>query len=565
MVVDSCFGSLRGALFSFRKGVWRLVGEPLTVGSDPAQLDQDIWALAEHLLSRAAPQPDGQGESPPSLWEVVSGCSPLRLVAYGSSADRTRHWTEQAIRGTPCWLLDVLAADDGRQQGELIDRLAQLQPDVLLILEGHPASLHPILSAIAATGLAETTGVVYVGNSQGALPVTDALSHGCCAHFILPAAQPDSRSVDSGLEAVRSTLALLWEQKTLGQSQGDDRLGKWADRRTIIALKALSHAVAAYASADRPLLLARLDAESSILISCRDRRMAVTSSPSGLGRNLLLMADRIQPYLDRWLGDGVPATTWFDLCLNRYGESGMAWDSHGPVVWDSAAARALLSLALAEHQAAHPKQLAPMEPQPLRWWEKLNPQMPIRRQCAQVIGTGPIIAALTAERAASLLVDGLQPEGIVSIYRDRSDLWPFLGALEVSQPGSAGLLLDDSLELLTTAIRPFGLPAPGRRALIVLISGHKVNRLVVLSGDYLLIPSTESLSMAVQLLPQAGVDIGAGAGVPLEQSLSGGKLGLIVDCRGRIEPLSRPKRQRQSVQGRGHSLLWSKGRREVGR
>ncbi|MGI6358947.1 MAG: glutamate mutase L [Bacillota bacterium] len=533
-IVDGGNGFLRGILLECQSGVWRLAGEPVTISPSGGAVVQRVAALIARLLTDDLDgQSDGTGRPRFVPLSLISGFRPLRLVAWGRTTDSTRRWAAQAVQGTACWLVDVLAADDGRQQGELISRLVQLQPDVLLLfggLEGGAQGwLHPVLAAISAAGLGAATSVVYVGDSQAATLVANAL-HPKRILYILPNMQQESGY--PRFDAVRTTLASLWEEWTLGQDQAQQLLSQWEGRLILTAPRSLSHSLAAYAGLGEQVLLARLDAASCMIISYRQLRLISTIAPWGLGDSLLLAAGRLPvTRLSRWLDGAVSGSDWFDLCLNRSCGIGAALSPCCLTRWESAVAQEVLYLAAADHQELHPEQFAPPKPPPLRWWEKLNPEPRVARYCDRVIGTGPILAGASAEQAASWLADGLQPHGVVSIYRDRWDVWPLLGVLEAWQPGSIAAVLADSLELLTTIIRPTGLPASGRKALTVRLPGSGEQSHVIRSGERVLLPHTRHRAGVVELRPQPGVDLGAGTGVPVERPLSGGTLGLIVDCR----------------------------------
>jgi hypothetical protein len=170
-----------------------------------------------------------------------------------------------------------------------------------------------------------------------------------------------------------------------------------------------------------------------------------------------------------------------------------------------------------------------------------------------IIGTGSVLANCPEmAQAALLLLDAVQPRGITSLVIDAAQLAAPLGAASLLDPmASADAVdMDALLVQLGTCVSTVGSPPAGEAAVRVVLEysdGHQHTAEVL--------PETiESLPLAVgqrarmTLYPAPGVDIGLGpgerafAGDPVE----GGRLGLIVDARGRPFTLPADPQQRQA-------------------
>jgi hypothetical protein len=169
-----------------------------------------------------------------------------------------------------------------------------------------------------------------------------------------------------------------------------------------------------------------------------------------------------------------------------------------------------------------------------------------------LIGTGSLLAACpTLGEAALLLLDAVQPRGVTSLVLDTAQLAAPLGAASLLDPMAAAdaVDLDALLVQLGTCISTVGTPPPGEPAVRVVLEyadGHQ-HVAEVLPGTIETLPLAVGQHARLMLYPAPGVDIGLGpgerahAGNPVE----GGRLGLIVDARGR--PLALPEDPQQRL------------------
>ncbi|MDQ7029436.1 MAG: glutamate mutase L [Ardenticatenia bacterium] len=173
--------------------------------------------------------------------------------------------------------------------------------------------------------------------------------------------------------------------------------------------------------------------------------------------------------------------------------------------------------------------------------------------CDYVIGAGGVIqGAPEPSQALLLLLDTLQPTGIVHIMRDRLGLVPALGVLSQTEPEAvADLLAQHILESLGTVVVLSGPFQPGKEVLqfrmihpdgatyTVTVEGGRIYR------EYL----APGMRLELELRPARKVDVGLGPGQPVRIHVPGGTVGLVIDARGR--PLTWPEtlvEQRRQVQ-----------------
>jgi len=443
-------------------------------------------------------------------------CEALRLVAIGPEAGLTGWCAEQCVLGTDIVLLDALAADDGRRRVEQAQRLVELRPDIVLFTGGMEggdnAWLAPMLDLLLAVRGRLSPDIVYASNSQ-AVPLVVGLLGGDV--LLLPNAYPEP-DAEQFAPARAAPAALVTARQT----------------EACPPAAFIRHSLECCGETPVPAspgsqLLVHLGGAATLIASRRGGAVSRTTSPFGLGKGLLAAAERLDTErLARLLGRPLDRVEWLDYCGNR---------SLAPTYPPSApelpllrvVAGELLYLTLTDHLLSFP------EERPLltntRWWEKLGPPAPLTVRPAQIVAGGEWFSCLTSTPAQliTILLSGLQPEGISEVYHVAND------QSSVRQsPTSAPAFPSSDGRLLATLVCPFGLPASGRVALAVQ-SRPGQQPLLVRSGEQVTLDLAKGTSQEVELQPAREVDLGAGAGRPIRRTVQGGVLGLVIDCRGR--------------------------------
>ncbi len=157
-----------------------------------------------------------------------------------------------------------------------------------------------------------------------------------------------------------------------------------------------------------------------------------------------------------------------------------------------------------------------------------------------IIGTGGVLrhTARVAE-AALLLLDGLQPTGISSLVIDAAGILGALGGAALMD-GQIAADVADSDGLITQlgyCVSLSGSLPPGQPALqaILEFTDGRQYSARILTGTIERLPLGAGQRATLTLIPAAGVDIGLGPGqrATLDPPIEGGRLGVIIDARGR--------------------------------
>ncbi|MBE0633522.1 glutamate mutase L, partial [Candidatus Bathyarchaeota archaeon] len=167
--------------------------------------------------------------------------------------------------------------------------------------------------------------------------------------------------------------------------------------------------------------------------------------------------------------------------------------------------------------------------------QALEPTLINMMRTQLVIGKGDAFQSQTVEESLMILLDSLQPTGVTELYLDPENMSAPLGNLINHDKKTAlDLFTNRSLDFLGTCIAPSGVLNDGQEALRVEITkpgGEKASHSFNY-GELTLIPVRGSELIDVNLVPNK-LDIGAGRGKMVRHQVRCGKLGLIIDTRGR--------------------------------
>ena len=170
-----------------------------------------------------------------------------------------------------------------------------------------------------------------------------------------------------------------------------------------------------------------------------------------------------------------------------------------------------------------------------------------------VLATGGILAhAPKYGQVALMLLDALQPRGVISLVVDKTMLISQLGAVATVAPITAVQVNENDAvtHRLGTCVVPFGNLQQGQVALSVGIEytngrQHKVD---VMAGTIEVIPLGINEQALLTLFPSPGVDVGLGPGerARAAEEIDGGLVGLIIDARGRPLVIPNEEAERQA-------------------
>jgi hypothetical protein len=161
-----------------------------------------------------------------------------------------------------------------------------------------------------------------------------------------------------------------------------------------------------------------------------------------------------------------------------------------------------------------------------------------------IIGSGGVLShAPRREQSAKMLIDSFLPEGITAVAVDSIFMMPQLGVManiekenlsEQARIAALEVFEKDCLIRLGTCIAPVGNLEGNTNILSISLEFENSDKKEInLNHGELIRIEAGYEEIKATLTPVKGVDVGAGAGEPINTTIFGGQVGIILDGRGR--------------------------------
>ncbi len=146
-------------------------------------------------------------------------------------------------------------------------------------------------------------------------------------------------------------------------------------------------------------------------------------------------------------------------------------------------------------------------------------------------------------QALSMIIDGLELQGITNVYVDTGELLPYAGLVSTGIIDPNSFAHSPPLHLLATCISPVGpkLKAGSTIAKVV-IDGKEHN---IIAGQIGVVPIPANSNVVIEVAPRRDFDVGAGKGNTTHITLPRSEIGLVLDGRGR--PITLPKKDEERI------------------
>lgn len=460
----------------------------------------------------------------------------LRTVLLGLVPEISIASAQRAAAGTYVDIVDVISLDDSRSAEDQLNAIVLARPDLIFLTGGmEDGAREPVLEMARIAKLAlqlmgTTTNLLYAGNSA-LVPDIQEMFDGVTTVFVADNVRPTLDSEALGVAQVR--LANAFNASAEQRGLGFDEISIMSSVGVLPTAQSY-HSIVSYlgqTSARGNVLAVDVGSAVSTLSASVDGHTATTiRTDIGVGhsaRSLLSVAsvDAIRAWLPFYASDNEILA----YALNKSVRPASVPDTQRTLYLEHALLRAALAGLL---KAARPSWT------PTKALDDLSVSMP---SFERIIGAG---AALTetgrAPMTAMLLLDALQPTGVVQLQQDSTALIPALGALARIKPEAVVQVLDaNGLEHLATCISLSGSPRKGSPAAKVSIttSNGETQKFTVQGGDLWVYPLSLGVPAQVRV-SVAGRGLSIGGRRQLRLEVEGGAAGLIIDARGRPLPLA---------------------------
>lgn len=470
-----------------------------------------------------------------------SAGAPLNLLLVGMAQDPAISSARYVAEGTYAVVKVVSPVVVGRKSAEIeaqISALRDARPEVILIVGGtDKKTREPLLGMSKALSLAfaleeeaSKPQVLFAGHPELHPQIVEAVG----SLLKLRSVENIRPSLDTETgAAVLLELENLYHERKMGRVPGFGALAAWSPKPAVPSAKALSYVVRYLAeSLNRNVIGVDLGGTSTAIASVLDKRFSViVRGDLGVGSNVgsVLKQTSAENVL-RW----VPGEAELELgdvhniLLNKELHPNTVPQLREELLLEQALAKEALRLAWLDVQDR---------------WAMMNllPENIVQRERDLIIGTGRLLArAPTPGQAALMLLDVVQPVGLIDMTVDAASLVVPLGAVATICPlAAAQVLHQDALLDLGMAVVPVGEAEVGETAIEVKITyqGGRVMEVEVPFGSLEAIPLPVGEEARLELRPAHQFDIGQGPGKAAETGVIGSLAGVLVDARGRPLPL----------------------------
>ena len=495
--------------------------------------------LGTHDNNLIAPaQPDGSGVD--AVVATISAGPAVKTVVVGLLSDVSLQSARRLAESTYSRIVDTLDLSDHRRPDQQMDSIVRSRPDLVLLAGGTDGGAsRSIQKMLEAVGLAcylmpieKRPMVLYAGNQKLANDVRDLLGGHVAKLEVSYNVRPALETED--LDPGRFDLALLVAKLRAKQIKGVEELNLWSAGNllpTAYAQGRIIRFLSKMYESTRGLLSVNVGASATSVAAGFNGDLALGVYPQyGLGENLAgLLQQTEMDDIMRWLQLDISPNM-----LREYLFQKSLYPAAIPATKDEqaiaqAVARQALYLAVRAAQKDFPAHVRPTR----------NGVMP---PLDLIIGGGGVISeGISLGQSLLLLLDAIQPVGIMPVLLDQNNLLPLLGVaasrshylpVQVIESG-AFIGLGTVISLVASA--NYGDPV--LRARLTYSDGTEARAEVKFGGlEILPLPSGQSARLSLQ--PFRRVDVGLGPGKGGVVPVTGGALGVVIDARGR--PLQIP-------------------------
>jgi len=495
----------------------------------------------------APSQPDGTGVD--AVVAAISAGPVVRTVVVGLLSDISGESARHLAESTYTKVVEALDLSDHRKPDQQLDAIVRSRPDLVILSGGTDGgATRTILKVLETVGLAcylmpleKRPMVLYAGNSSLSGEVQELLGGHAGTLTITRNARPSIDVEDLGLSG--SELASLVIELRKKQLKGVDELALWSAGNVLPSSYAQGRMVRflsrLYGSSRGILSVNIGSAATSIAASFGNDLVLRTFPQYGLGENLsgFLQYTKIDD-IDKWLSVEVPDSMLNEYLFQKSMYPGSLPASIEDMAISQAVARQAMYLAVRTAQRDFPS-------------TGENPQGVLSPLDLIVAGGEVLTEGMTLGQGILMLLDAIQPVGVLPILLDQNNLLPLLGVAGGRNNYLPMQVIDSGAFIgLGTVISLVASANYGSQILRVKMtySDGTDARAEVKFGDLEILPLPSGQSARLSLQPLRGADAGLGPGKSGSIMVTGGAMGVIIDARGRpLELPSEPGRRRDLI------------------
>lgn len=489
-------------------------------------------------------QPDGSGVD--AVVATVSAGPSVKTVIVGLLNDVSLQSARRLAESTYSRVVESLDLSDQRKPEQQLDGIVRSRPDLVILTGGTDGGAsRSILKMLEAVGLAcylmpmeKRPMVLYAGNQKLAGDVQELLGGHAGKLEISYNVRPSLETEDLG-PASRELAGLVTKLRQR-QIKGVDELHMWTGGNvlpTSYAQGRMIRFLSRLYESTRGLLSVNVGASATSVAAGFNGELALGTYPQfGLGESLgtLLQYSELDDIM-RWMTLDLSPNVVREYLFQKSLYPGAIPATKDEQAISQAVARQALYLAVRTLKKDFP-----------------GPQTDLMPSLDLIIAGGGVISdGVSLGQSLLLLLDAIQPVGIMPILIDQNNLLPLLGAAAERnhylpvQVVDSGAFIGLGTIISVNASANYGDQV--LRAKLTYADGTDARVDVKFGGlEILPLPSGQTARLSLQPLNRA--DAGLGSGRSGTVPVTGGALGVVIDARGRpLQLPSDPVRRRELI------------------
>tara|TARA_B100001173_G_scaffold304272_1_gene308051 strand:- start:974 stop:2788 length:1815 start_codon:yes stop_codon:yes gene_type:complete len=486
----------------------------------------------------------------------------LQMMVAGVVKSMSGESAERAALGAGSIVMDVMASNDGRLPYEKIKRIRDLRPDMILLSGGidggtisHVVELAEILAAAnpqPRLGQNYKLPVIYAGNKNAQKQIKETLGNMVDLDIvdnIRPVLEKEN------LEPSRDKIHDLFMEHVMQQAPGYKKLMSWTDAPIMPTPGAVGSLIEMIADKENISVVGvDIGGATTDIFSVFQKKFNRTVS-ANLGMSYSICNVLAESGLDnvlRWVPFDIDRKELTNKIGNKMIRPTTVPQSLEELFIEQAIAREALRLSFKQHKefAVGLKGVQKERTISDAFEQSGSGQSLVNMMDLDLlVGSGGVLShAPRREQSAKMLIDSFMPEGITQLAVDSIFMMPQLGVLanidkenlgEEARNAALEVFNKDCLIRLGTCISPIGNVKTGTTVLSVKLefSDKTVIEKDIQKNELYRIKA-EYEPIKAEIIPHKKMDIGSGTGEPINTTIYGGLVGIILD--GRDRPISIP-------------------------
>ena len=470
----------------------------------------------------------------------------LQMMVAGVVKNMTGESAQRAALGAGSIVMDIIASNDGRKYHEKVKRIRDLRPDMVLLSGGvdggtvsHVVELAEILSSAnpqPRLGKNFKLPVIFAGNNKAQNPIKERLEE----KLDLDIVDNIRPTLDvENLQPSRDKIHDLFMEHVMAQAPGYDKLMNWTNCPIMPTPGAVGEIIKKIAKIENISVLGvDIGGATTDVFSVFEGKFNRTVSANyGMSYSICnVLSDAGIESVDRWLNFEINESNLTNHIANKMIRPTTIPQTLEDLKIEQALAREALRLSLDQHKkfAVSLKGVQQERTISDTFEQSMSGKSLVdMKNLDLIVGSGGVLShAPRREQAFRMLIDSFLPEDITQIAVDSIFMMPQLGVLsEVHEKAAIEVFNKDCLVRLGTCIAPLGDGKIGDEVLEYSIKIDNQNFTGVVNyGDILLIPCDYN-SYKGSFRCKNGFKLNGKK--ECSTFLYGGKVGIILDCRGR--------------------------------